>query len=182
MYEYEDAFEDDEQPESSDSLLRRLNELAEEMAKRQLRVAELEDDLRDAKKSLAEIQEKELPNLMEEHKMVSFTTTSGRTITIKQDVKASITESNRAAAIQWFRETGNDRLIQNKFEAVFQRGEDQHAEELAEFLRQRKRAFKQKEGVHHSTLSAFVKERLRAGEEVPLDILNVYLRKVAKIQ
>ena len=42
-------------------------------------------------------------------------------------------------------------------------------------------AFVEAESVHPQTLAAFAREKLKAGEEVPLDLLGLYAGRQAKV-
>lgn len=119
----------------------------------------------------------------------------GDTVTVKDEVSASITEERRVAALQWLRTTNNDSIIKRTLTVSFGRGEDSLAAEILGALVQRlpDNEIQDKEAINAATLKAFVRERLEAeklypedlpdgSSHIPRDVFSIWTGKRATVK
>lgn len=160
--------------------LAQLAELADKQMKAEAAVEQAEVELRIKQKALRDINERLIPELMDEIGIEEFTTTSGLKITVKEAIRASITKERRAEAMKWLREHGYSKLIKHTFTLAPQ------SPDQAEAMREKLEAFGLEYGdsptVHPSTLGAWVRKRLEEGEDIPLELFGVYRQRVSKVE
>ena len=161
----------------------RLATLAREMADLEQVVIDAEKTLRQAQAALAQIQEKTIPEQMDALGIEEFTATGGLKISIGEVIRASIPKARQEEAVLWLDDHGFGDLVKRKFVVSFQKNEEKWANKFARDLAQRKRelAVTQDKGVHAQTLSAFVREQLAAGNELPMELFNVYRQRLARL-
>lgn len=157
--------------------LTRIIKLAELLVQQQKEVKESEERLKSAKAAAMRTEREDLPTLMAEIGLAEITLSDGSKVIIKEDCDAKLTEATRERALAWLASNNYGGLIKTSVSLIFPRG----ARELAVKVRDElcgqyanDAAVDMKEDVHHSTLKAFVKERMASGEQVPMDLFNVY--------
>jgi hypothetical protein len=173
-------FEEDSTYLATDEEIRDIATLVKLMLKLQKDVVEAEAKLTLAKARYAKISLGELPEAMKRAKTSSFTTDDGVRIGLKEDIYASITEKNKAAAFEWLEKNNFGSIIKSQVDLAFGRGESERAAELLENLD--KLGFDNysiKETVHAGTLKALLKEQLAAGKEIPLELFSAHQFKEA---
>jgi hypothetical protein len=171
----------DTQPED-ESGLAKLSKLADEQAKAEAKVAELEGQLESAKKALSDLSEHQIPQLMTELGVEKFKTTSGLEIEIDAKMRASIPKARTTEAVGWLEEHGFGDLVKRSFKAMFGREQQEEAKKFAELMREKGISAEEKEEVHPQTLSAWVKEQLEQGKDIPLDLFGAFWQRRAKIK
>lgn len=169
-----------EAPKSSDALVR-LRAMAARQLAEMADVERLEAELRLAQQKLKQTSEHDLPQLMDELQMESFTTTDGFVVDIAETIRASIPEAHRAEGFAWLEANGSRSLIKSELKLTFGRDENEAAEALLKELNSRGLVPDYKRSVHPGTLSSLVRERLKDGKEVPFDILGVYQQRASRI-
>lgn len=168
-------------PAASGGELAQLAHLAELQAQAQARVADLEAQLNSAREELRDISERQVPELMDQIGIGEFTTTSGLKVKVDETIRASIPKAQAPRAFAWLKEHGHDAMIKRVVSVSFGKGEDDMAEALQNRLIQDHYEVEGGASVHPSTLSAFIREKLKAGEEVPLELFGVHRQRVSKI-
>lgn len=165
-------------------ILEQISELAREMKKAELEVAQAEDELRIKQAMLVDIAQVRLPALMDEAKMAKFTTTEGFEVTIAERIAASIPKGAEHEAFAWLEEHNHGNLIKNEFKVEFGKNQEQEAKQFEEQLLnlQNRPKFSSKRGVNFMTLSSFVKEQLEKGVDIPLAVFGAHLIRVAKLK
>jgi hypothetical protein len=165
------------------NLMGALVALADEQEAAQAEVERLELLLDEAKKNLQRITEHEIPKLMDgiEGKL---NLPDGRTITISEKIRASITSDKKPLAFGWLNENGHGALIKRRFIIEFGRDQEEWAKEFEKQLGQSKTPLnvKKEENVHWQTLDAFVREQLGEGSDLPLDLFGVFRQRFSKIK
>ena len=143
-------------------------------------------DLTEKMKAAAEIQRRiefeDLPTLMKELGLQTFSLETGEKITINSDVSASITKEKAPAAMAWLIKNNFGGLIKTKVLAEFGKDDIVKAEKLAEQLIKRfgdNVAFTKI--VHPAMLKRFVKEQLEKGKKFPLKLFGVHQYDIAKL-
>ena len=156
--------------------------LARSVRDKEATISDLEQRLKDEKKALLKLTDEEMPAMLAEIGMASFSLDDGSTIDIKQTYGASIRVEKRPEAFEWLRDNGYDDIIKNTVACQFGRGEDDQASAFAAFAQQQGYAPDQKTEVHPQTLRAFVKERCEAGEEFPMELFGAWIGPRAVIK
>lgn len=167
------------QPSSSGDLSQ-LQDLAEQQAAAEAKVAKIESDLAAAREELKDIAERQLPELMDQIGLETFKTRSGLVINVKETIRASIPKANAPRAFAWLKANGHEAMIKRVVAVQFGKGEDERAEALRAALAQEYEV-DDKASVHPSTLAAFVREKLENGDDIPLELFGVHRQRVSKI-
>jgi hypothetical protein len=106
--------------------------------------------------------------------LTEFKLANGRIVKIVEDCSTAITDATREQALNWLIAHDFGGLIKTSVAVVFGRGDRQAAQELGLELSGKHPDVAIVEAVHHSTLKSFVKEQIEAGNEIPMDLFNVY--------
>lgn len=174
---------------SSTVTLAEVRALAEQQLVLEVEVETLEAQLDAKKKELKDVAEYKLPELLLDAGLPSLTLSDGSTISVQDNIFASIGDDNRDAAHAWLRAAGHGDIIKNVVSVTFGKGEDDYAKLLihnihvmADNNALKYGTLAQQEQVHNATLRAFVKERLKAGDPLPLETFKVFEGKIAKIK
>jgi len=145
-------------------------------------VEKLEESLKTCKKDLQKLTDEEMPAMLAEMGISSFSLDDGSTVQVKQTYGASILVNNRPDAYNWLRDKGYDDIIKNTVVCQFGRGEDDRASSFSAFAEQQGFIPEQKTEVHPQTLRAFVKERCEAGEDFPMELFGAWVGQRAVIK
>jgi hypothetical protein len=180
-----DDFSDFDIVAPSTDQLKTIEQLAQKAHQLMSVIDTHEAALKANKAELAELTHKLLPDAMAAAGTASFITTSGVKVAIKEVVAGTLPkdEYKRAEALRWLESHDGKAIIKGTITAEFERGEGnlQKKNQAAEALNNMGVAFVEAESVHPQTLAAFAREKLKAGEEVPLDLLGLYAGRQAKV-
>ena len=119
---------------------------------------------------------------MDEYGVAELKMEDGSQISVSPFYSASIPKDRQQDAFNWLSEQGHGSLIKNHVTASFGRGEDNLAKDLLAELGQRGMATQTKTWVEPMTLKSFVKEQVEKGENLPYDLLGIYVGQKAKIK
>lgn len=161
--------------------------LAEETTEAEVAVSQMEEALSIAKKRLNDLKTKQLPELMASVNLDEFKISQGSYAGVKIKISDFCSGSlpkepeAREKGIKWLEEHDGSSLIKTDVNLVFGRSEHNQALSLVEDLRKKDYEVEMVSGVHASTLQSFVREKMKNGEEVDLDLLGLYIGRVAKI-
>lgn len=175
------SYADFVQPAASEGELSQLARLAEEQARAEATVADLEAQLAKAREIARDYAERQVPELMDSIGISEFKTATGLKIEVAETIRASIPKALAPRAFDWLRRNGSAALIKRTISVGFSKGEDDKADALREELGDRFE-FEDNSAVHPSTLSAFVREKLQKGDDLPLDLFGVHRQRVSKIK
>jgi len=156
--------------------------LARQIRDKEDRIASLEEDLKAEKKALLKLTDEDMPAMLAEIGISSFSLDDGSQVEVKQTYGASILVNNRPQAYEWLRENGYDDIIKNSVICQFGRGEDDQASAFAAFAQQQGYVPEQKTEIHPQTLRAFVKERVEEGDEFPMELFGAWVGQRAVIR
>lgn len=156
--------------------------LARQIRDKEERIQDLEEKLKDEKKALLKLTDEEMPAMLAEIGISSFSLDDGSTVEVKQTYGASILMDNRPAAYEWLRDNGYDDIIKNTVLCQFGRGEDDQASAFAAFAQQQGYVPEQKTEIHPQTLRAFVKERVEEGDAFPMELFGAWVGQRAVIK
>ena len=162
--------------------VRTVAEIARRVQRQQIEVARLEDEGKQSKEDLRKLTDEDLPSMLHELGVQSFTLDDGSKVDVKPTYGGHISVAHRAAAHEWLRDNGFDDIIKNQVTCTFGRGEDDQAASFIEMAVSSGHAPIQKAAVHPSTLTAFVKEQIEAGKDIPQDLFGVYTGHHATIK
>lgn len=165
----------------SEDALGQLNALAEAQVAAESEVTRLEAALAHAQQRVKDYAERIIPELMAKVGMATFETTTGLKVSVDEIIRAAPPKSRREAAWAWLRANGYAGMIRRKVMAEFGRGEDETAQQLADYLGKHYTFVSDETAVHPSTLSAFVRDALKRGVEIPLETFGVHRQTVTKI-
>ena len=166
------------------SAMRSLLSMAKEAIDLESLVADLENNLSDVKLKLHKLRTIKLPNLMAENGINDFTTDTGFKITIDVFVSGSLPkdEYKRGEALHWLETHDASSLIKTELELQFSKSQHNEALSILSELNERGYEPTCKMGVHPMTLISHIKERLKKGDEVPLELLGLYVGHTARIK
>jgi hypothetical protein len=164
--------------------LSRVSQLAFQQLEKQKRIETLEEELKLAKKDLANIQENELPAAIAEYNLKEFTLEDGTQISVKRFYNVSIPkdEEKRQACFDWLNDNGYGDLIKNQVAVNFVKGKERDAVSFIQELEERNFTPSNKKWVEPMTLKAFAKERVEKAEPFPSDMFGLYIGEKATIK
>lgn len=167
----------------SDNAIKSVVGLAREQWQLEAKVASLERQLKETREALANVAERELPNLMVELGIEGLPLAGGVQLKLATEVYASINKDSQSAAHDWLEANGHEDLIKREFTIRFDRQDETWAKKFQRDLDKRKRplAVKVKRAVHPQTLNAWVRESLLAGVTLPEDVFGVFRKRIAKL-
>ena len=168
-------------PIPDDSDLSTVSGLVDEQLRLEADVEKLENQLKVTKEALANVQKVRLPEALAKFNLSEMKLVDGTVVTVKDNVRAGITEEHHDAAFAWLTDSGHDDIIKNQVDLTFGKGQDDEAKQLMDLLNDRGYSYQNKRSVHPSTLKAFVKNCLEDGVAIPFDLFSVYVEKIAKI-
>tara|TARA_R110000824_G_scaffold72740_3_gene185490 strand:- start:365 stop:916 length:552 start_codon:yes stop_codon:yes gene_type:complete len=161
--------------------LSQVSRLAQMQLRLQQKVALLESELKDAKKSVREIAEDQLPAAMSEHNITELKLEDGSSITVKTFYSASIPKDRSNEAFQWLVDNNFGDLIKNQVSTSFVRGQEEQAEQLANELAERQMSVNTKKWVEPMTLKAFARDQTEQGKSLPADLFGLFIGEKATI-
>ena len=144
-------------------------------------VEEQEEKLSLLKNKARDLEERVIPEMMQEAGVSLLKLADGSTVEVKPFYAAKIPESRVDEAFSWLRGKGFEDLIKNTVTASFSRGQDNQVSELIKVCEDNGFAYNKKEKVEPMTLKAFVKEQVETGKELPFDLFGVYIANKTKI-
>ena len=174
-------YTDFQEESDSDDALGQLSRLAHLSKQQEAEVLRCKKLLQEAENELKKTIEVDIPDLMEENNIDEFKS-GDLVITVKESVKARISQEHTAAAHQWLEDNGLAAIIKDNFTLAFGKGEQEESQQLAQELDKMGLSYKRKRGVHAQTLMANVRALLEEGVDVPQDLFGVYRQRQAKIK
>ena len=148
-------------------------------------LAKREEELKNLKLEIREIQETELPDAMRAcGGMERFDLKDGTQIKVKDEIFCSIKADRKSDALKWLEQNGHAELIKHDVKVSFPKGKYDQADKLIEVLSSNFKdiPYDEKADVHSSTLKAWAKDQYKLGQELPEDLFSVYEASIAKIK
>jgi hypothetical protein len=165
-----------------DNGLKSIAQVARLVRDKEDQVRILEEQLKEVKRQLLKLSDEDLPALLQEVGVNSFTLDDGSKVEVKTTYGAHIKAENKQAAFEWLRSEGYDDIIKNIVSCQFGRGEDNNASDFFDFALKSGFNPDQKTDVHPQTLKAFVRERVETGDEFPMELFGAYVGQRATIK
>ena len=167
---------------ASDESLKVVGELAARQLKLEQELTDLEDQLKAKKEELTQVSEEDLPEALAECGLSEIKLLDGSKVTVKPYYQASPPKEKYDEAMAWLRDHGHGDLIKNDVTVSFGKGEDTNAAEFKTHLIESGTSFTDKTGVHPMTFKAFVREQVETGQNLPFDLLGVYIGQKTSIK
>lgn len=168
--------EDSEKLEAAatpEQALNRIHQLILQDVEHEVAATALQAQLDEINNKRRQILEKDLPQIMQQARLKKASLEDGTTVTIKEDIYASIAAGNVEAAYSWLTTNGHADIIKNELKSTFGRGEEELAKAAEAALTALGVIAERKRSVHPSTLKAFLREQLAKGVAVPLETFSV---------
>jgi len=165
----------------ADAWQARVSDLAVAHERATKRVADAEAELSRANAELREIAERQIPELMDEMGLSTFTTRDGLVVEVKDKLRHSIPKDRRAEAHAWLIANGHgavvkrDVLVRLGVESGDRADQARHLLEAAGFEPSTA------EKVEPATMGALLDELLERGEDVPLELFGAWRQRLAKV-
>jgi hypothetical protein len=168
-----DEFMKDMQAAPKDLELTELAQMAERQLFLESRVKEIEELLSNTQEELRLVAEVHIPETMAAIGMKKFTLSTGYSITIKEDVFASIRKDFIDNAVSWLDANGLGDIVKDEVKVNFGRGEMIQSEKLMNHCKNMGWNASEKMSVHPMTLKATVKEQLAKGIQFPEEFFSI---------
>lgn len=166
----------------SDDNMMRLSSLASTLRDTKAKIANLEEQLKEHKKNESRIETEDMPELMKELDMKSFTLSDGTKIEVVEDLMCGITAENRDDAHAWLRKNKFGGIIKTLITQQYGAGEIEEATKNAEAIKKLTgRAAMVLESIHAGTLKAFLKEQRAKGTKIPAKLFGLFPFSKAKV-
>ena len=136
---------------------------ARKMLELQAKVAAAQDVLKAATAALREVQEVELPEMMEGAGISTLKLKTGETITLVEDLKVSVPKANKAVVCSAMRAWGYEKAITNEFFVTLGKDSDVEAKALCEKAKELGVEGHVVENISTMTVKKALKERMKEG-------------------
>lgn len=169
----------------SNSSLTELSGIIQNSIECEMRVAQLEEDLKREKATLLKLNTVDIPEAMKACGLKSFTTKDDFVVELDDDVKVGIPAARKQEAYEWLSDNGFGGLIKSEVKLSFDKDHLEEADQLVDELKQEGYEVDVDQSIHYQTLKAFVKERLADAEaevQIPHDLFGIFPYSVAKIK
>ena len=145
------------------------------------RIAQLEEDLKQAKRDLREIAEEQLPSAMAEHSISELVLEDGSRVSVGKFYSASISKDRADEAFTWLVDNDFGDLIKNQVATTFVRGQEEQANKFAEELTERGMPVNSRKWVEPMSLKAWNKVSTEYRFSIPDELFGGYIGEKAKI-
>lgn len=181
--ELDQEFRDQNQV-SQEIKLEEIGTLCERAEKQQQLVEQLTKELKEQTAILKDLLEEQIPETLEAAGLRELKLSSGKKITVVDDLAYNISEQRRANCMQWLRDRHFDSIIKNVVSVQFAKGEDSNAQKCYQKLLEQGFNATHKEDVHWQTMKAFLKEQVRQNTLSTSDkeLFGIYEFKTTKIK
>lgn len=174
-------------PALAENILAQITRVAFEALEAQAAVTRAEEALKAAQGHLNDLEERILPELMDQARQDTLTTlpdAEGRRWEIKRGevLRASIPKPNLPEAVMWLNANGQGSIVKRLISLPFGKGEDQKAAEAVSVLRDAGFHPDDAQSVHAQTLSAVLRDMLQEGKNIPMQLLGAHVMPFVKIK
>lgn len=161
--------------------LTELGKMAEALRLAEAQAAQIQEQLVAAQATIAELSERQIPELMDSLGMEKFTLKGGAIVAVVKSLSVTLPPATKDAAHDWLEANGHSGLIKRKVEVSFTREQQARAASLATHLKGEYDDVRMERKVEPMTLKAFVAAQMKDGKPLPTDLINIHERRVAKI-
>lgn len=144
----------------------------------------LEAMLKGHREELHTLTTRTIPDIMRASHTSSHKTDKGVKVELKDFMNGSLPKEPEARkiALGWLEKNGAKDLIKTQIALALGRGQKEDAKKVRAALDKLGMTYTSDEGVHAQSLYAFARERMKAGKELPIETLGLYMGQVAKIE
>ena len=175
-------FEEDA-PAITQEALGNITKLAAGVVTNEKEVARIEEQLKQAKAKLRQVQERDLPEAMLACNMETFVTTDGLKVSVKETLYASVAAKNKKAAAKWLVANELGALVKEDVVVSFDGGKHEGVEQLIQLLENSGvNNFTTAESMNTASIKSAIKELLGEGVEVPLELFGAYFARKAVVK
>lgn len=165
------------------SQLSQLSELVDKQKHLESQVERLEEMLKTARDHLRSVAEVDIPALLDEVGILSFTWRDGSSVSVKETMYASIPKKNKPAAAGWLIDHGLSSLVKSDVIILMDKGDNEKLHALLELLDGAGHlTYHVAENMNTSSVKAAIKELLAQGDDVPLDLFGVHVVRTTVIK
>ena len=174
-----------------------LNQLVRRQMEAEAALEKVESLARRVKAALAEVQERLLPDLLDEIGVAEFTTSDGTKVLLNTTVRASLGRAKdpekAGRAIEWLERNGSPHLVSHVISLPLTSGQEELVTRIKQGLAELNLALQEQneawsidiedvKDVNASRLSAWVRKSLEEGKAIPEDLFNVHRARETKIK
>lgn len=149
--------------ETPASDIKDIQAVANRMLDLQAVVADIEDRLKEAKTKLRNVQEGQLPELMEAAGITEFKLKNGMTVSVTEDLKVSVPRKNKAQVCAIMKEWGYEGAVNTDFIAPLGKGSDNIAKSLMDSAHEMGVEANIIEDIATATVKKALRERMSKG-------------------
>jgi hypothetical protein len=168
-------------PTPGGNILAQITHTATEQMAAELKVAEAEAALTVAQGELKQIQERELPELMDAAMQDRVSTQNGLEVKLGETIRANLPKATLPVGVRWLEDNEHEQLV--KEEIKFQ--VDRYSDDQQSLIMMRQLllllealpvvdGMTRKVSVNPSSLSAFCREQLGQGVDLPQNLLGIF--------
>jgi ferritin-like metal-binding protein YciE len=152
---------------------KQITEIGETLADLFTKKRDIEDALSETQQQIDNIEQRILPDLMDQANLELIKLGNGAIIELKDFVNTRIVDQDTAFA--WLKEHGNDGIIKNEIKIAMPRGDNEAAQALSTKLSEEGIPHTLKPSIHHATLKSTVTEILNGDlrDELPREAFGV---------
>lgn len=167
----------------SESGHEQLDVLVNRMRDEQETVERLQEELKQAQSRLRKVGEEQIPDLMDELGLEQFKTRSGFKITVRKELRHSLTKDKKPVALSWLEDNGHADIIKRHVGIDFVVGEEDKAAQVEELLSEEYAGrVSQDRTVAGATLKALLKKMLADGVDVPLELFGAFEQRITRVE
>lgn len=181
MAEDVDFFEEQDTSNGTERFKAQVTNVAREYRQIEQEIAELQNQMKELGLKKALIENRTLPDLLQQAGVKEFTTLEGLKVSTKFVVGA-IPADSKEKAFLWLDEHGHSGIIKRNLSLAFDKGAAAKAEAAAQQLRDMGFDPTVKMDVHPQTFMAFAREQITSGTMLPLAEWGVFYGDKAVIK
>ena len=138
--------------------------LAEKQSALETELDKLENQVKEKKKELRHIQEKLLPEALDQLNLTEMALPEGGKVSVKSDMSISVPKGRIGEITKWLREQGHGDIIKSEVSVPFAKGQGNMVGDLKSYLSDIGLSCEETQSVASGTLKALLKEQLEAGD------------------
>lgn len=163
----------------TDEQLSTVAQLGADLYKAEVELLKAEQAVKLARTMRDDIAQKLIPEALDEAGLVSIETPRFK-VCVKDVLRVTPRKDNRPLVLQRVKELGAEALIQATVSVAFKANEQGRVDAFVDSCAMSGYQVKQERSVHPSRLRKFVADRLKAGQEVDMDLFGVTEFREAK--
>ena len=167
---------------ATDEQVKTISAKCLELQGKEKEIANIEENLKKAKKDALFLSEETIPNLLTEAGVSSLDLADGTSVKIVPFYGARISKDRQEEAFLWLRNNNFADLIRNNVGVSFTAGDDEKARIVLELLKKAGHRPVQKQEVNAMQLKQWAREQIESGVALPQDLFSIYVANRTKIK